>query len=119
MESGVGTGKGLKMAVIGSDLLSMGFKLSGVTQSFTVENDAQAEQTLRTLLGKDDIGIIAVTSKVVKSIKDRKLQTAITSSVMPLIVEIPEYGEEKFEEDTLRRLIIRAIGIDISKGKSI
>ncbi len=33
---------------------------------------------------------------------------------MPMFIEVPEY-QEQYKQDNLRRLIMRAIGIDISK----
>ncbi len=108
---------GYKIAVIGSDLLATGMKLSGVVKSFSPETGAQAEATMRDLMQKEDVGIIVVTSRILKMIRDRRLQEAVTSSIMPLIVEIPDYGEQEQQVDELRRLIIRAIGIDIEKTR--
>jgi len=33
-----------------------------------------------------------------------------------VIIEIPEYGEKGVESETLKMLIIKAIGIDITKN---
>ncbi len=108
--------KDYKIAVIGSELPTLGFKLAGITESFSVANSQEAEKVLREMLQKEDIGLIAITARLVRGIKDRKLQNAITSSLMPLVIEIPDYGEKGVETDTLRMLIIKAIGIDITKN---
>ncbi len=105
-----------KIAVIGSDLMSLGFKLAGVTKSYVPQNGQEAETLMRELMQKEDVGIIVITTKTVKSIRDRRLQEAITSSIMPLIVEVPDYNDQSQQSDTLRKLIIRAIGIDIEKN---
>ncbi|MEM0094788.1 MAG: V-type ATP synthase subunit F [Candidatus Micrarchaeaceae archaeon] len=108
--------KSYKIAVIGSELPVLGFKLAGITEAFEVERGEEAERLLRELLQRQDIGLIAITSGLVRQIKDRKLQNAITNSLLPLIIEIPEYGEKGVESETLKRLIIKAIGIDITKN---
>lgn len=107
--------KNYKIALIGNDLLKIGFGISGITESYSVTQTEQAESRLRELLDRQDIGIVVITSGVRKLVKDRKLQDAITNSIMPLIVEVPEQGEEHAEQETLRRLILRAIGIDITQ----
>ena len=50
-------------------------------------------------------------------VKDRRLLRVIDTSLSPIFVGIPSYNQKEVYEDTLRRLIIRAIGIDISKTK--
>lgn len=92
----------------------MGFKLAGVTESYTVESGADAEQALKALLQRDDIGLIVIASNLARGIRDRKIANAIDSSLLPMFIVVPNYNE-KSQPDTLRRLIIRAIGIDISK----
>jgi len=107
--------KNLKIAYMGNNLLNLGFKIAGVTESYVVADTQQAEGKLRELTDKDDIGIIVMTSAVKRLVKDRRLSETISTSIMPLIVEVPDLNEEFQEEDTLRNLILRAIGIDITK----
>lgn len=102
-----------KIAIIGRAELSLGFRLTGITEAYDVDEGAQAESVIRDLLQRNDIGLIIIASQLVKKIKDRKILNAIDSSILPIFMEIPGYKEEKVP-DTLRRLIIRAIGIDIS-----
>ncbi|MDE1822968.1 MAG: hypothetical protein KGI00_01615 [Candidatus Micrarchaeota archaeon] len=107
--------KNYKIAVLGNERVALGFKLSGITTAFTVSDTLGAESKFKELLQRNDIGIIIIGSAAKKLIRDRRLQDAITSSIMPLVVEIAESGEEHAEEETLRKLILRAIGIDITK----
>ncbi|MEM0087233.1 MAG: V-type ATP synthase subunit F [Candidatus Micrarchaeaceae archaeon] len=108
--------KGYKIALIGGELPVLGFKLAGITQAFQAADGKEAESILKGLLQRQDIGLIAITSRLVRQIKDRKLQNAITNSLMPLIIEIPEYGEKGATSETLKMLIIKAIGVDIMKN---
>ncbi len=106
--------KKYKIALVGGEELSLGFKLAGVRESFTVETVSETEDAIRRLAERTDIGIIILSSKLVKGIRDRKLLNTLDTSLLPLFIQVPEYGEA-YEQDTLRRLILRAIGIDISK----
>ncbi|MEM0201312.1 MAG: V-type ATP synthase subunit F [Candidatus Micrarchaeaceae archaeon] len=103
-----------KIALIGSEELSIGFKLAGIRNSYTVKTGAEAETLIRNILQNQEIGIIILSSKIINQIKDRKILNAIDTSILPLFVEVPDYGSN-YAPDTLRRLILRAIGIDITK----
>jgi V/A-type H+-transporting ATPase subunit F len=107
--------KKYKIAVVGNTQLALGFKLAGVAEAYSSANPQESEKTMRDLMGRDDIGLIITTSKVLKGIRDRKLADSISDSVLPMVIEVPDYNEEG-QPDTLRRLIMRAIGIDISKN---
>ncbi|MDE1856080.1 MAG: hypothetical protein KGH49_02485 [Candidatus Micrarchaeota archaeon] len=113
MESGVN--KDYKIAVIGSRLLSIGSKLSGISTTYSVSETPEIESALRELLGKSDVGIIIITHALAKKVRDRRLQHAIDHSLMPVIMEVSDFGEQQVETDTLRRMILRALGIDINK----
>lgn len=108
-----------KMAYIGNAQLSLGFKMAGITESYVAQETGEVESRLRELLAKQDIGIIVITSSVRRQVRDRKLSDAIATSLLPLIVEVPEQGESVTEEDTLRAMIRRALGIDIMQSKNI
>ncbi len=104
-----------KIAMVGNRLMSLGFRLGGIPESYEAADEKAAESSLKSLLDRDDVGIIIITSGIKKLVKERRLQEAISGSILPLIVEIPEEDQEQ-EEDTLRSLIMRAIGIDITKS---
>jgi vacuolar-type H+-ATPase subunit F/Vma7 len=108
--------KPLKIAYLGNGVLSVGFKIAGITDAYVVSDTEHSERKLKELLGMSDVGIIIMTSSVRRMIKDRRLADSVTTSIMPLVVELPELNENMEEEDTLRQLIMRAIGIDITKN---
>ncbi len=105
--------KNYKIVIVGGKGFSLSFRLAGITESFEVDDGVQAEAAIKDLLQRTDIGLVIIASHLVKEIRDRKILNAIDSSILPIFMEIPGYKEEKVP-DTLRRLIIRAIGIDIS-----
>lgn len=90
----------------------MGFSLAGVTEAYEVENQQDAERTVNKLLQRSDIGIIGVASSIVADVKDRRLKETMASSLLPMVVVLPEYGEQ-VAEDPLRKLIIRVLGVDL------
>ena len=53
--------------------------------------------------------------RLIGKITDRRIQFTIDSSIMPMFVPVPSYKESGAREDVLRNLIIRAIGIDITR----
>jgi len=102
-----------KIGVIGSEILVMGFELAGVKTVRIARNSEDAEKALDELLNMQDIGIIIIAEGLTDRIKSRRLQHIIETSLTPLIIAIPDYQEKEEEVDMLRRLILRAIGIDI------
>lgn len=108
--------KTYKIAYLGNNVLGLGFKIAGITEAHTATDTLETESEMKGLLDREDVGIIIMTSSVRKMVKDRRLADSISSSIMPLIVEVPELNEQVTEESTLRSLILRAIGIDITKN---
>ncbi len=110
-------GASYKIAAIGSHSLELGFRISGVTSSYSAESGAEAEGIIRGLMQEDDIGIIVITSRLAKEIKDRKISEAVTGSMKPLFIVVSDVNDTSAYEDNLRALIIRALGIDILKKR--
>ena len=107
-----------KIAAIGSHSLELGFKIAGVTSSYSAESGAEAEGMIRDLMQEDDVGIIVITSRLAKEIRDRKISEAITGSMKPLFIVVSDINDSAVYEDNLRMLIVRALGIDILKKRS-
>jgi vacuolar-type H+-ATPase subunit F/Vma7 len=105
-----------KIAVIGRPELTLGFRLSGTPISYDAEEAEDAERAVKELMQNEDIGLVIIPTVLARKIKDKKIINIIESSISPIFVEIPEYGDER-SADTLRKLIIRAIGIDIAGKK--
>ncbi len=102
-----------KIAVVGDQLLVRGFKLAGVKEAHIAETTEDVEAALREIFEKDNIGIVIVSEDAIGRIKDRRLLYKIDTSLVPLVIEVPGYGQEEKHADTLRNLVMRVIGIDI------
>jgi len=113
----VKTGNMYRIAVIGDRLLATGMGLSGVKYIYQATTQQEIEDAIRDVTGKEDVGIVIINENLLPLVKDRRLLRLIDVSLSPIFVGIPSYNQKEVYEDTLRRLIIRAIGIDISKTK--
>ncbi len=102
-----------KIVVLGGEVLPLGMKLAGVKESYTVEAGGEAERKMLDLLDREDVGIIVVTEGIARSIADRRIRYRMENSLDPLVISVAGYNEKMASEDTLRRLIMRAVGIDI------
>jgi vacuolar-type H+-ATPase subunit F/Vma7 len=102
-----------KIVVVGSKVLPTGMRLAGVKESHLVQGGEETERLLTQLFERDDVGIIVITEDLEKSIKDRRVRYRMDNSLDPVVLSVPGYGEKMESEDTLRRLILRAVGIDI------
>jgi vacuolar-type H+-ATPase subunit F/Vma7 len=107
-----------RIAVVGSHSLELGFKIAGITTSFKAETGEEAEPIIHRLMQQAEVGIIVVSARLVREIKDRKINDALTSSMKPLFIVVSDSGDREKYEDNLRQLIIRALGIDIMKTRS-
>ncbi len=102
-----------KMVVVGDQLLSLGLKLSGVKETYPLSKDEDPERILAELFERKDVGIIIASEGTLARVKDRRLLHRIENSLDPVVISIPGYGEGETRTDTLRRLILRAVGIDL------
>ncbi|MDG6953772.1 MAG: hypothetical protein JRN33_02150 [Nitrososphaerota archaeon] len=102
-----------KTVVVGDDKVTLGFRLAGVSEWYTVEG-AEGATKLSELLGRDDVGIIIASNSLRKAM-DWKLQNRVESSSKPIVVFVPSRAgdEEGAEETSLQDLIRRSIGINL------
>jgi vacuolar-type H+-ATPase subunit F/Vma7 len=107
-----------KIVVLGSNVLPLGMKLAGVKEGYSVDNNEDAERILMELFERKDVGIIVMTESLSRSIKDRRVRYRMENSIDPVVVSVPGYQDKVEVEETLRRLILRAMGIDIAETSS-
>jgi vacuolar-type H+-ATPase subunit F/Vma7 len=102
-----------KIVVMGEEALTLGFRLAGVSEWYTVEGE-QAGEKLGELLKRSDVGIIIVSNSIRKGL-DYRLENAIEASSKPIVVFVPSRNAEGAEESemSLQELIRRSIGINL------
>jgi vacuolar-type H+-ATPase subunit F/Vma7 len=101
-----------KTVVIGEEGLTLGFRLTGVSEWYALEGEKAASK-LGELLKREDVGIIIASNGIRKSM-DWRLQNAVEASSKPIVVFVPSRaGGEDASEMSLKELIRRSIGINL------
>ncbi|OWT33097.1 V-type ATP synthase subunit F [Methanobrevibacter sp. 87.7] len=100
------------VAVIGDLDTITGFKLGGVSTGYVVNTEDEAKEALDELL-ESEVSIIIITQKVADEIREY-INKTMGSEIVPMIIEIPDKdGESESDNDQMRALIKRVIGVDI------
>jgi len=107
----------MEIALIGDIHTVHGFRLAGIRKAFLI--DEMKNQNKREIikgLFDDDIGILLVTEKVYKELRD-ELEEAnrFKKGIMPIVLEIPDSsGPLEDKIDPMRELIKRTVGFEIA-----
>ncbi len=100
-----------KIASVGDEETSMGFKLAGISEVYTEEPE-KSGPILRTLADDPELAVLIITEEVAKANVDVIRRINIHS--YPVIVEVPgKKAKYDSAEDKVRALIKMALGIDI------
>ena len=99
----------MELAVLGSQEVTLGFQLAGISNIFNPENDEETSSQLKTVLNSKEVGIIVIDSSIISTLPER-LRNQLSASVTPTVLGI---GTE--EDTTLRDTIRKAIGVDLWK----
>ncbi len=89
---------------------SLGFRLAGIETREALTRP-EAEEALRVALATQDVGVILITTKVTKFIKE-EIEKRTYTQQMPLILEIPSRGEVSTRYSA-GDFLKRAIGINL------
>ena len=95
----------MNIALIGDkDSIAM-FKLAGVRNCYDLDSSFDE------IANNENVAILLVTDEYAEKMKDEIIHHRLTKK-FPIIIEIS--GKKKIErEDTIKRLIIRAVGIEV------
>jgi len=104
-----------KIAVISDSATSTGFRLAGVESTFSLSG-AEAEAKLSELLSSTEYGIIIVPERLLENC-DWRLKKRVEATAKPVVVAIPDNAGPVEQEESLAKLIKRALGVDLSKKK--
>ena len=101
-----------KIAVIGDADTVVGFRLAGLTKT-SVSSDTQTTRRALTGYARDqDVSLVIITERLAEQIRDTIEE--ISTNPYPVIVEIPDKrGRLEDKENPLRRLVKRAIGVEL------
>jgi len=98
----------VKVAVIGGNEFVTGFQLAGIRD--VVESDKNHFLELKNLKSRKDFGVVIVDEKILESLEQHQ-RFEIEASVDPVFIPI----STKVEQDSLKRLIKKSIGVDLWK----
>ena len=98
----------VKLAVVGSNEFVVGFQLAGIKQ--VTESGGSPFESIRGFKSRKDIGIVIVDEKIMEKL-DIHQKFEIESSNDPVFIPL----SEKSEQDGLKRLIKKSIGVDLWK----
>lgn len=102
----------LEMAVAGEEEFLLGFQLAGISNAFKINPDKTAEEELRKIIKKSEIGILVLHDNIMKALPSH-MQADLNKSVNPVVVVL----SKELESSNLRESIIKAIGVDLMKEK--
>jgi vacuolar-type H+-ATPase subunit F/Vma7 len=101
-----------KTVVIGEEDLTLGFRLAGVSEWYTMLGEDAAKK-LGELLKREDVGIIIASSEIRKAL-DWRLENLVEASSKPIVVFVPgKHGGGEESEMSLQELTRRSIGINL------
>jgi len=99
-----------RTAFIGDADSVLGFRALGV-ETYTPESGSEAVQTFRKLV-KEKVAVIMITEDMLNHLQSEIDQ--VVHLPVPAIVVLPGVsGSKHTGEDTIRNLIIRAVGVDL------
>ncbi|MBI2658233.1 V-type ATP synthase subunit F [Candidatus Woesearchaeota archaeon] len=98
----------VKIAVAGSNEFVVGFQLAGIRDILELKGDYFNE--LKGMKSRKDIGVVVVDEKMMESLETHQ-RLEIEDSVDPVFIPV----STKTEQDSLKRLIKKSIGVDLWK----
>ncbi len=98
----------MEMAVVGSELFVLGFRLAGVRKTLIVES-GEVEGKVNQVLEDQSVGILVLDTKDVEKLS-YATRRRLDNIPKPVVIAV---GRK--EEEDLRTKIKRAIGIDLYK----
>ncbi len=102
----------MKIVAIGDEDTVTLFRFLGIEGYIADEN---LQKNFQDIVSREDIAVVIVTEKVADEIMDEITYIKLQKD-LPIIVEIPDKkGKREDREDSIGRLIKRAVGVEIEK----
>jgi len=98
----------VKTAVLGSNEFVVGFQLAGIKN--TIEVSDNPIQDINNLKNNKEVGIVVLDERIMEGL-DKHQRLEIEDSVDPVFIPV----STKVEQDSLKRLIKKSIGVDLWK----
>jgi len=98
----------VKTAVLGSNEFIVGFQLAGIKE--TIEVSENPFEDINKIKNNKEIGIVVLDDNIMDKL-DKHQKIEIEDSVDPVFIPV----STKVEQDSLKRLIKKSIGVDLWK----
>lgn len=98
----------VKISVLGSNEFVVGFQLAGIRD--VIESSGKPFDDLKKFRERKEIGIVVVDEKIIENLEAHQ-RMEIEASVDPVFIPV----STKVEQDSLKRLIKKSIGVDLWK----
>lgn len=98
----------VKTAVLGSNEFIVGFQLAGIKD--TIEVSSNPLDDINKLKEKKELGVVIIDEKIMENL-DKHDRIDVEDSVDPVFIPV----STKVEQDSLKRLIKKSIGVDLWK----
>ena len=98
----------VKTAVLGSNEFNVGFQLAGIKEIMEVSNNPIKD--INNFKNNKEIGIVVIEEKIMEGLEKHE-RIEVEDSVDPVFIPI----STKVEQDSLKRLIKKSIGVDLWK----
>lgn len=103
-----------RMVVIGDRAMTLGFRLAGVDEYYTLPPEEGAKK-LEELTKEENVGIIIADSRI-KQLLHWRFAKEIEQMAKPVVVFIPDQKEAKgAPAETLSATIKKALGVELMK----
>tara|TARA_B100000315_G_C14533893_1_gene567504 strand:+ start:945 stop:1247 length:303 start_codon:yes stop_codon:yes gene_type:complete len=99
----------VKTSVLGSNEFIVGFQLAGIKDTFEISDNPVKD--IDDLKNNKEIGIVVIEEKIMDGL-DKHQRLEVEDSVDPVFIPV----STKVEQDSLKRLIKKSIGVDLWKS---
>ena len=98
----------VKTAVLGSNEFIVGFQLAGIKDTIEVSDNPLND--INKLKERKELGVVIIDEKIMENL-DKHERIDVEDSVDPVFIPV----STKIEQDSLKRLIKKSIGVDLWK----
>lgn len=96
------------MSVLGSNEFVVGFQLAGIKDTIEVSNNPMND--INKLKTQKEAGVVVVEERILEGL-DKHQRLEVEDSVDPVFIPV----STKVEQDSLKRLIKKSVGVDLWK----
>lgn len=102
------------IAAIGSEAMTLGFRLAGVRDFAVVEEEeaARFEPELLKMLDKGGYSIIIANQRLLAGVS-QKTAKRIQDSMTPIVVGVPDKGGVGIRDESLKVMIKKSLGVEL------